>query len=95
MNFVHDLSICDVDIKTYYDDRNTAINKIRLVAGSFDKGTVCIWKDMSFKQEQYLSLFYEAPPHAAGSLLPSASADGQINAPALPDSSVGFNPFDI
>ena len=39
--------------------------------------------------------FYEAPPHAAGSLLPFASADGQINAPALPDSSVGFNPFDI
>ncbi len=42
MNFVRDLSICYVDIKTYYDDRNTAINKTRLVAGSFDKDTVCI-----------------------------------------------------
>ena len=29
-------------------------------------------------------VFYEALPHAAGSLLPFASANGYLNAPALP-----------
>ncbi len=41
-----------------------------------------------------MSLFYEALPHAGGSLLPSVF-NRRIDAPALPDSFVGFNPFEI
>ena len=37
--------------------------------------------------------FYEAPPHAAGSLLPFASANGYLNTPALPDPLWVLTPF--
>ena len=37
--------------------------------------------------------FYEAPPHAAGSLLPFASANGYLKAPALPDPLWVLTPF--
>ena len=35
--------------------------------------------------EEASTISYEAPPHAAGSLLPFASANGYLKAPALPD----------
>ena len=41
----------------------------------------------------YRCVLYGAKPHAAGSLLPLISINGLISPPALPDSSVGFNPL--